>query len=1634
MAWLRPVLLVCCCLTLISCSDDEPSKPSAEKPAATAQATKDKTTPQQPQEAIPLYFQVLNVSSIAHKEGLAAKVVLSQPLDPKTNNSPHLTVEDSKGHEVKGEWILDTNPNTLLFVGLQPEQKYSVFVEKTLTSVTGKTLDQTTRHEITAPAMVPVVGFASSGSLLPAPVKKGLPVMSVNIPEVDIDFFRVKPDHLSEFFKQYQQRASIEIYYLEKLKPFLELAHSGRFDLKTKANTRAVSHIPVQSLSPLTQPGIYLAVMRAKGDYQYQYPATYFTISDLGVHARSYSDRLDVWVNSLQTGQSKASANVYLLDKQGVRISDLQNTDNKGHVSFAKPIKNAYLLVAEHEQHTSVVPLFTPALDLANFKLGKRQQQPHEVFIYTPRDLYRPGEQIDFSALLRGTDGQTVKGFPLQADIIRPDGKVLNSFTWRTEQQNYFQHAYTIPANAPTGRWQLKVTTPSDVVFQYDFLVEDFLPERMKLDLGAPSQQPTSLTANDALSVPVEGDYLYGAPAAGNEVQPKVWVRSTSHPLSQWPDYHFGITGYDAFNQRQELSSLKLDADGKGRIDIKNEWQETQSPLAITVSASLLESGGRPVTRNRAYHVFPHPTLVGIRPLFKDDNSDSDSLVSFEVVKTNQEGELQTSPSVQAKLIREERHYNWHYSESSGWDSSYTVTEYATYEQPLALSADGPTKLQVPVKYGHYRLEVTDPSSQQVSSYRFYAGWQQAPDSDSRPDQIQLTLDKKAYLAGDNIQVTVNAPFAGQGYLLVEGNQPLWWDSIEVPAEGKTFTIPVSDDWDQHNLYVSAVVIQPGKEHQLIRRAVGVQHLPLDRSQRELSIAINAPDKIIPNSQLTAKLKLTGINSDQPTQVTVAAVDVGVLNITRYETPNPNQWFFGQRRYEVSQYDLYQKIIQPESGSIAELMFGGDADLTRGGQQPASDVQIVSLFSGPVTVNDQGEAEVNFAIPEFNGQVRLMAVAFNDHQYGHNEQAVTVAAPVVTQLAMPRFLANNDESTLALDIHNLSEQNQALSLEFITSNGLSILKDTLPEKLSLEKGEKQTLRIPVKAGTLFGTANIQLNVANIKVPHQDEPITLEHNWQLGIRPAYPAHLQRIQQQVLPDKPLTFEGAEIKALYPTTVLAQLSMSSYPAINVAAHFSALKAYPYGCLEQTTSGVYPQLQANDKVLQQLGIEGSPQQKRKVAIQKAIDRVLGMQRGDGSFGLWSNTSPEEPWLTAYVTDFLLQAQLAGYAVPKQALDNALERLKHYVQTQNLPQDNYPAATFATRAYSAWVLAQLRQAPLGTLRTYSSRYQDTTNAGLAWVQLGLALDKMGDSNQAQNAITKGVQQLRINENYYHSYGSRTRDLSLAIHWLEPTKQYSSLVRELAMLLHESLKNKQYFSTQERNALFLAGVSLRNHGETWSGELTLGQEATPLKNLVNLQQAYGYEQLKEGLTITTQDKRGLFATLDVTGYPSLPPKPVSNQLSIQRSFYSFDGKPLTLSSLQTGDLVIVRLQLKTEKPLRNVLVVNLLPAGLELENQNLATSASAEQLMINGTPISRLQRNTELSHQEYRGDRYVAALDMPYSNSQYELFFLARAVTPGTYQVPPAFVEAMYQPQYFSIGETIDELKVKSHVSADDPQ
>ena len=1532
--------------------------------------------------------------------------------------------------------VLSADGKKLQFFGIQPETNYAFNIIAGVTAINENTLHKAVSQSVKTRAIEPVISFkAKNGAILVPGHSEHLGIYSVNVSEADLNIYRVKAEHLKRFIQKFNNIANSGAYHYKNAyrQEVVEHIYTARIETGGEANQRNITKFPIADKNWANESGVYFATLGKPGSFEFS-AATWFSVSAIGLQLRQFPQQTYVITQDIKTGKLLKGVQVDFLDTYSKRYASL-TSDEEGQVKINNSDRLS-LIVARNGEQVTVLPYRNPRFDLSDFNVGGLPHSDSQIFVYSERDIYRPGEQLTLNILHRNTDGQ-VRNNWLSVSLFKPDGSAYKSI-WlhATDKKNgYYQYSIDLPKIGPVGNWQAKVNVKGNTKYsaRFHFKVEEFLPERLRLTLGE-SGRLSSFRPEQGLKVKVLGEYLYGAPAAGNQLETRASISAWTHPFKQWPDYYVGdING--AKNSNFKLADATLNATGEYISVVDQTWSDWNVPAKVRLSYSLFESGGRALNRYHDSLLWPKESFIAVKPEFEDNQSASNNVINFTLLKLNKNGEKITQGDVKVELIREEKRYFWTYTSNNGWHYERIEKEYTVDSSTLTFVDQVPLKLSELVEWGDYRLELTDLSSQGRTVYRFRAGkpWYNHWQNNSatiRPDRVNLALDKAAYLPGEALTLRIGSPTAGQALITIESDQVLYQQQLEVVKGESTLTLTVPTSLARHDLYISAFIISSLAKHaeSVTKRSFGIIHLPLNRRDRQLDLTIDIPERWTPNQQVMAKIiakDAQGKPLSGNAKVTLSAVDAGVLSVSGYKVEDPYSFFYGQRAYQGAITDVYDQVMSPVFADAAKIRWGGDAALTRGGEKVQSEVQIVSLFSGLVSITD-GVAEIPLQLPTFDGELKLTAVVFDEAQFAKAERAIKVTSPVVIQVSMPKFMASGDSSVVALDLTNVTEQ--TISSELSLSVWGKLVSQNSQQMLTLKPNQKQTLHLKLNALQDVGVGNIKAAmVINNEV--------ISREWLLPIRATQASEFHSAKALLMPGESLSLPAQALAPFIEASKQLQLSVGLSPNLDAQAHWQYLTQYPYGCLEQTTSKSRPFAAVLSQHGQTTSINDVSVATVQQKAQGAIERYSELQRADGSFGLWSKRSSEQHWLTAYATEFLLDLKAKGVAVPDNMLGNATGRLqsylssrsRHHVQTWSSNPQHYTAAY---RAYAAYVLAKQNRVTLGPLRDIAENDMQAAVGKLPGVHLGLAMLMVGSEKEGYALIKQALMQRR-GAQYLGDYGSELRDEAMVINALLTSPSVSDEIKQTALQmlpgLASDMQQQQWLSTQERSAILLLAMTMQQQysKHQWQGSLNLNSQQQSLQ--ITGEYYHNIETI-EGVapTFSNMGKQPLYASFDWTGVKKEPDYALDHGIHVTTDhFLVGDNKAIKLSdnsTLQPGELLLTRIRFSSAKRVPDALVVNLMPAGLELENQNLNNSLKLADIVIEGENVA-ITANVE--HEEYRDDRYVAAVDLPPQKVQ-QLYVLSRAVNPGQYVFPAVRIESMYKPTVYGVGGSIKQINVNA--------
>ncbi len=762
-------------------------------------------------------------------------------------------------------------------------------------------------------------------------------------------------------------------------------------------------------------------------------------------------------------------------------------------------------------------------------------------------------------------------------------------------------------------------------------------------------------------------------------------------------------------------------------------------------------------------------------------------------------------------------------------------------------------------------------------------------------------------------------------------------------------------------------------------------------------------------------MKLGGLKAGEEARVTLAAVDLGILNLTRFQTPAPENWFYAQRRMGLEIRDFYGRLIDGMRAERGTLRSGGDGGADAGLQGSPPVEETVALFSGIVAVGPDGTASVDFDVPDFNGTVRVMAVAWSADKLGHGQKDVIVRDAVALTASGPRFLTLGDEARLDVAVHNVEGPQAAYKLELVNGD-----KAVHTASLDLKAGERRSEHIPVKPETV-GLIDYDIRVTG------PDGIDVKRHLTFDVKPPAGDIKRTTVASLKAGGNISLSPDLVRDMIAPRTRVSISVGPIATLDIPSLLTSLDRYPYGCAEQTVSRALPLVYAN-AVAAQLGI--APDKELKERVQKAVDRVFEMQDSSGAFGVWGPVTTDL-WLTGYVTDFLTRAKEQGFAVNPQGFTQALDRLQNFIAyAEDFKQGG------EDRAYALYVLARNGRAPIGDLRYYADTRLDRFSTPLAKAQLGAALAMMGDKMRAETAFASALDSLDVPEptgafGYRGDYGSDLRDSAALLTLASETHVTNVEAPKLINVIAKAYVGRTYTSTQEQAWMLLAANAMAEEGR----DLKLIVNGAPVVGAVN--RAMSAEDiLKAPLTVANDGAGPVDAVVSVIGSSLTTEPPVSKGFTIERTYYTLDGKPVDLKSATGGasqvkqnERLVAVVKIESKDPGGRVLLVDRLPAGFEIDNPRIVDSGDVKAL-------DWLKTTVQPEHSEFRDDRFVAAFNFSSGNTEQAapeaestpdgqavtkgpatsatVAYMVRAVTPGAFIHPAATVEDMYRPERYA--------------------
>jgi uncharacterized protein YfaS (alpha-2-macroglobulin family) len=1213
-----------------------------------------------------------------------------------------------------------------------------------------------------------------------------------------------------------------------------------------------------------------------------------------------------------------------------------------------------------------------------------------DAFVYTERGVYRTGETVHITTLLRDSKGVAAPGVPLTLVVERPDGVEYRRVVVADQGLGGRNLDVGITSTASTGTWHVAAYADPKgaAIGETTFLVEDYVPDRIEFDLAT---KAASIAKGSAVELTVAGRYLYGAPAAGLDLEGEVKVKAVSERPG-FAGYRFGTPADEDADKETTSTQAALEdmptTDDKGAATFSvalDKLPASTQPLEAQVVVRMAEEGGRAVERKLALPVRPAAAMIGVKPLFSGRSLGEGETAGFDVVYVAPDGKALPRAKLHYELLKIESRYQW-YRKDGSWQYEPIKSTKRIADGTIDVAADTPGRIAAPVQWGRYRLEVsTGEADGPLTTVAFTAGWYAEASADT-PDMLEIALDKPEYRPGDTMTVAVTARTAGKVLLNIVGDRLISSITQDVQAGANQLRVPVGSDWGNGG-YVVATLLRPldVAAQRMPGRAIGVQWFSVDRAGKTLALDMKLPALVRPNTTLRVPIRIDALAGEEA-RVVVAAVDVGILNLTNYKPPAPDDYFLGQRRLTADIRDLYGQLLDGMQGTVGQIRTGGDGGAELQAAPPTQPP--LALYSGVITVGPDGTAEVAFDIPEFAGTVRVMAVAWSKDKVGKQVGDVIVRDPVVVTATLPRFILTGDKSSMHLELDNVEGAAGDYRVTVETDGPVSAGGGA--QNVRLAAKQRAQLTVPITASAA-GAGLVKVRVAG------PDNFALERNYTLAAKPATQILARRSVRPIAKGESLTLTADMFADLVPGTGAVSVSIGPSVALDAATLLKALDRYPFGCTEQVTSRALPLLYVNELAVEaHLALDTAIDQR----IRDAIERLLSRQGSDGSFGLWS-VGGEDAWLDSYVTDFLTRARERGFTVPDVAFRLALDRLRNFVTNTNDPARNGGRDL----AYALYVLARNGAAPVGDLRYIADTKLDDIATPIAKAQVAAALGLMGDKARADRVFAAAIESIAPPPRFEFGrvdYGSTLRDAAAVVTLAAEGGAPKATLMNAVARVETARGSSFYTSTQENAWMVLAARAL---GRETKVALTVNAEARQSP----VYRTYRADTVRrEPVKITNTGDSDLRAVVSVSGAPVTPEPAAEKGFRIERQYYTLAGDAVDASKVKQNTRLVVVLKITEPDPhYGRVIVADYLPAGFEIDNPHLVSSGET------GT-LGWIEDAKEPVSSEFRDDRFSAAFDRSdKDNAVFTVAYVVRAVSPGQYVLPQAYVEDMYRPDRF---------------------
>ncbi|WP_081413108.1 alpha-2-macroglobulin [Chitinilyticum aquatile] len=1354
-------------------------------------------------------------------------------------------------------------------------------------------------------------------------------------------------------------------------------------------------------------------------------------LTDLGILAKKGTDgTTDVFVQSIASGLPVADARVDVIGRNGLAVLSVQ-TDASGHARL--PVLKNYqrekeplLILASRGEDFSFLPLtraYERLLDMSRFDVGGIENaatpQQLSAFVFSDRGLVRPGETAHLGLIVRTASWKgELAGLPLEVEVTDPRGLPVYKQAVKLDATGFDTVDFASSDTSVAGEYQMGVYLVKDgqrgeQIGSGTFTVRDFEPDRLKVNATLGKGKTEGWLKPEEVTAQVSVLQLFGAPAAGRRVESEMVLSPTIPAFKAWPGYHFTPMGKFDQPVTEQLASTTTNDAGDASLAL-NLTRFARATYRLHLTTRAFEPGsGRGVAAEAAVLVSSAPYLVGVKPDGPLDyiGRGAKRSASWQAVAPD----LKPQAVDGLKLAFVERRFVSVLIRQGDGTYKYESRkkEVLRDEKPLNLPAAG-SNLQLPTaEPGDFALIVKNAEGTELNRLEYsVAGDANLSRSLERNAELQITLDKKGYAAGETISLNIRAPYTGAGLITIERDRVYHhvWFKADTTSSVQKIVVP---EGLEGNGYVSVQFMRDPASTEVFMSPLsyGVVPFEVNRDRRKLDVTVTAPQEARPGQTLSFR-----VQSAQPSRMVLVAVDEGILQVARFKTPQPLDHFFQKKALDVQTTQILDLVLPEFSRLMQSAAPGGDAEGALGRhlnpfkrkRQPP-----VAYWSGMQDVGPQGKA-LSWTVPDtYNGKLRVYAVGVTADRIGVKEVGVVVKGDLILSPNVPPAVAPGDEFTISVGVFNNMNQAAKVNLQSKLGAGLALVKG--PAVLEIGAQREQVAELTVRATDKLGDAQVAFVASSggkqgraVDSISVRPPVVYRTSLNLG---SFTGSTQTL--------------ALSRQLYPEHRKVDVSASASPLIWANGLAQYLDGYPYGCTEQIVSKALPAL-----LLASEGERASGQSLK--VFQSTLRTLRERQNDDGGFGLWAANPQGSDMASLHALQYLLEARERGMPVPPEMLRNGQDWL-----AQRASGESSGLAGARERARAIYLLTRMGETTSGLLASlqqeldsrYAKRWQkDLTAAyiaasykllkqdalatklmqGVPWSGEGRKIANTDERDVYYDPLLHDAGKLYLTAQHFPTEVGKVRpDVLTRIGQEVSAQHYQSLSAAYLLLALSS-----FDAAARRNGLVLSASETRA-----AGAVPLALGSGPLGKVALSPQATGVSLQKQG-------EGSAFYALAESGFDrKVPADNLQQGMEVTRDYLTLDGKELKTPKI--GDEFLIRLRVRStaKQGVDQVALVDMLPGGVEVVYR---APASAEQAPQGNTdegmeegesgppawqaPVGEAkQSNWNLDYLDAREDRVV--LYGSVGPEAQTFVYRVRATHAGKYTAPAPFAEAMYQRQ-----------------------